>query len=169
MKMVEAIPGFRDVGVVDGEPVYMFKKIQLLAMDLHKRFSESRPELFYFHDIDELTIFSDNVIPTMLYHLGIITLSVDSDTTPRQVEIIQGLQEDLRTGRETTVERSYIFRAAAVDACEVMVQKAREKTDLAPFITSMTAEQIDAYLWQIAKKGATRKVTRFCDPNTVYF
>jgi hypothetical protein len=166
--MVEAIPGFRDMAVINGDPVYLFKKIQLLTLDLHKRFSESRPELFYFQDIAELSVFSDNVIPTMLHHLNIITL-VDDEETPSQKEIMYGLQEDLRTGRETTTERSFIFRAAAVDACELIVQKARERTDLASFITSMTVEALDAYLWQLAKQGATQDVVRFCDPNTVYF
>src|SRR2546430_17417869 len=113
--MVKAIPGFQDMAMVDGEPVYLFKKVQMLAMDLHSRFSKSNPELFHFHDIDEMPIFSDNVIPIALYHLKIIPLSVTNELNPRQIDIIEGLQEDLRTGRETTTERSYIFRAAAVD------------------------------------------------------
>src|SRR5277367_1497317 len=120
--MVEAIPGFWDMALVDGQPAYLFKKIQLLTQDLYERFSTSHPDMFNFYDIDELTIFSDNVIPTILHHLNIIRLDIPDDGTPRQVDIIKGLQEDLRTGRETTTERSYIFRAAAVDACEIILQ-----------------------------------------------
>jgi hypothetical protein len=157
------------MAIVDGEPVYLFKKVQLLAMDLHSRFSKSNPELFHFCDIEEIPIFSDNVIPTVLNHLKIIPLSVTKDSTPRQIGILEGLQEDLRTGRETTTERSYIFRAAAVDACEIIVQIAREMPKAKDFIRNMTAEQIDAYLWKIAKQGSTRDVIRFCDPNTIYF
>ena len=154
---------------IDTEIVYIFKKIQLLSMDLYSRFSKSNPELFNFYDISDLPIFSDNVIPTILHHLDIISLSIKPDTTARQKEILQGLEEDLKTGRETTMERSYIFRAAAVDACEEIVRIARGMSDVNSFISNMTAEQIDAYLWQVAKKGNMRNIIRFCDPNTIYF
>lgn len=167
--MIEAIPGFRDMAIVDREPVYLLKKIQLLTLDLHIRFSKSNPELFCFYDFDELPIFSDNVIPTILNHLMIIQLSVTEDSSPRQIDIVEGLQEDLRTGRETTKERSYVFRAAAVDACEIIVQTTRGLQNVNSFIKNMTANQLDAYLWQAAKQGSTRNVTRFCDPNTIYF
>lgn len=157
------------MSLVNGKSVYVFKKIQLLVLDLHTRFSTSHPDLFSFHDIDKLSIFADNVIPTMLHHLNILPLTNSSDTTSRQATILNGLQEDLRTGRETTTERSFIFRAAAVDACEIIVQIAKDMSDVPPFIKNMTAPELDAYLWQIAKKGATRDVVRFCDPNTVFF
>ena len=160
--MVEAIPGFRDMAVVDGEAVYLFKKIQLLTQDLYERFSKSQPDIFNFYDIDQLTIFSDNVIPTILHHLNIIRLDVPDDGTPRQIGIIKGLQEDLRTGRETTEERSYVFRAAAVETAKSMPNAPQ-------FLKNMTAEQIDAYLWQLPKKGELRDVIRFSDPNTVFF
>jgi hypothetical protein len=155
--------------IIHNSPVYILKKVQLLASDLSLRFSSARPELFNFYDIGESTIFSDNVIPTILNHLKIIRLSVPSDANSRQKQIIEELQDDLRTGRPTTRERSYIFRAAAVDACEVIVQRGKEMSDGNPFVRSMTARQLDAYLWQVAKQGETRNVTRFCDASTVYF
>ena len=68
-----------------------------------------------------------------------------------------------------TTERSYIFRAAAVDACEIIVEIAREMPNAKEFIRNMTPGQIDAYLWQIAKQGSMRDVTKFCDLNTIYF
>jgi hypothetical protein len=167
--MVDAIPGFRDMAIVDEKPVYLFKKIQLLTSDLHLRFSKSNPELFSFYDFDELPIFSDNVVPTILNHLNIIPLSVDLDSTLRQKHLVEGLLEDMRTGRETTMERSYTFRAAAVDACEIIVREAKEFPNANTFIRDMKAGQLDAYLWKIAKLGSTREVTRFSDPNTIYF
>jgi len=157
------------MAIIDGEPVYVFKKVQLLALDLHTRFSSSQPDLFYFHDIDQLTIFADNVIPTMLHRLYIIPLAVPEDATQQQSNLIRDLKEDLQTGRETKYERSFILRAAAADACETIVQMARERSDAPAFIKKMTAAEIDAYLWQIAKKGEMRDVVRFCDPNTVFF
>jgi len=155
--------------IIDNEPVYILKKVQLLASDLYFHFSSTKPELFNFFDIREAPIFSDNVIPTILNHLKIIPLSTPSETNSRQKQVIEELQKDLRTGRPTTRERSYVFRAAAVDACEVIVQRARGMSDGKAFIRAMTAGQLDAYLWQIAKQGETRDITRFCDANTVYF
>jgi hypothetical protein len=155
--------------IIDNEPVYILKKVQLLASDLALRFSSSKPELFNFYDIGESSIFSDNVIPTILNHLNIIPLSIPSDVNRRQNQIIEELREDLRTGRPTIRERSYIFRAAALDACEVIVQRAKEMSDGKPFVKNVTARQLDAYLWRAAKQGETRDGTRFCDANTVYF
>lgn len=157
------------MALVDGRPVYLFKKIQLLTQDLYERFSTSHPEMFNFYDIDELTIFSNNVIPTILHHLNIIRLDIPADGTPRQIDIINSLQEDLRTGRETTTERSYVFRATAVDACEIIVQTAKNSPNAPPFVRNMTAEQMDAYFWQLAKKGILRDIVRFSDPNSIFF
>ena len=167
--MAEAIPAFRDVAMVDGEPVYLFKKIQLLALHLHTRFSVSNPELFRFQDIEQLSIFADNVIPMILHHLGIISLSTTDESSPCQLDIISGLQEDLKTGRETTAERSVIFRAAALDACEQIVEEARQFHNPSAFLANLTAEQLDAYLWRLAKKGSFRDITRFCDKETIFF
>lgn len=157
------------MAIVNGNPVYIFKKVQLLTLDLHTRFSKSHPELFQFYDIECLSIFSDNVIPTLLNYLKIIPLSIASDSTPTQVDIIEGLQEDLRSGRESTTERSFIFRAAAVDACGIIVQYARNLPGANTFIKAMKAEQLDAYFWRLAKKVSARNIIRFSDSNTVYF
>jgi hypothetical protein len=169
MEIVEALPGFRDMALINDEPVYIFKKVQSLTMDLYKRFSSSQPELFAFYDIRDLTIFADNVIPTILHYLDIIPLAIPEDATSRQRELITELKEDLRTGRETTMERSYILRAVAVDACEIIVRTARGMEGGSGFVKEMTAEQLDAYLWQISKVGDMREIIRFCDLNTVFF
>jgi hypothetical protein len=165
---VEALPAFRDMAVIHDEPVYIFRKVQLLCMDLYKRFSSTNAE-FNFFDIGECSIFSDNVIPTILYHLDIIPLWVSDDATAGQRAVIEGLKEDLATGRETSLERSFCFRAVAVDVCEIIVRTAREFERGREWVREMTAVQIDAYLWQIAKEDGMKDVIRFCDPNTVFF
>jgi hypothetical protein len=164
---VEALPAFRDMAVINDEPVYIFKKVQLLCMDLYTRFSSCAD--FNFFDIGECSIFSDNVIPTMLYHLDIIPLCVSDDGTAGQRAVIEGLKEDLETGRETCLERSFLFRAVAVDVCEIIVRYAREFEGGREWVREMTAGQIDAYLWHIAKEDGMRDVIRFCDTNTVFF
>jgi Potential Queuosine, Q, salvage protein family len=147
----------------------LFKKAQLLALQLHTRFSASNPELFRFQDIEQLPIFVDNVIPTILHHLGIIPLVLTEELSQHQREIISGLQEDLKMGRETTAERSAILRASALDACEQIVEEAKRFPDASTFLANLTTEQLDAYLWRLAKKGSFRDITRFCDKHTIFF
>jgi hypothetical protein len=167
--MAEAIPGFRDVAMVNGEPVYLFKKVQLLTYHLHSQFALTHPELFRFQDIENLPIFADNVIPTMLHHLRILPLLMTPELSPRQVEIVTGLKEDLRSGRQTTAERSAIFRAAALDACEQIVEEAKQFPNASAFILELTAERLDAYLWRLAKTESFTNITRFCDRDTIFF
>lgn len=167
--MVSALPAFRDMAIINSKPVYIFKKIQLLVLDLHNRFSSTHPDLFSFHDISFLPIFSDNVIPTMLHHLRILPLTVADSCSPQQRAIIEELKEDLGTGRDTTFERSYILRAAAVDACEEIVKVAQGMKGAPVWVRGMSAVDLDAYLWKVAKVGAFRHVVRFSDPNTVFF
>ena len=167
--MVSALPAFRDMTIIDNQPVYLLKKIQLLVSDLHTRFSLTHPDLFNFNDINSLPIFSDNVIPTMLHHLHILPLTLPATATPQQIQLIQDLKEDLRTGRETTRERSYILRAAAVDTCEEIVQTARRMGELPEWLKGIRSVDVDGYLWKVAKVGELRDIVRFSDPNTVFF
>src|SRR5579859_3337477 len=167
--MVSALPAFKDMAIINSIPVYLFKKIQLLVLDLHTRFSTSHPDLFNFHDISLLSIFSDNVIPTMLHYLRIIPLTLPPAATPEQTQLIQDLKQDLCTGRDTTKERSYIFRAAAVDACEEIVKMARSMVDAPEWVRGMKSVDVDGYLWKVAKMPELRDIVRFSDPNTVFF
>ncbi|KAJ2853371.1 hypothetical protein FB639_006552, partial [Coemansia asiatica] len=66
-KLVSAFPSLRDVSEVNGQLVYLFKKAQLMAYDVCQRFGKSDPK-FAFPDIDQMTIFVDNVVPAMLQH-----------------------------------------------------------------------------------------------------
>jgi len=162
--MLTALPAFRDMAIINTKPVYLLKKILLLVLDLHTRFSTSHPTLFSFHDISHLPIFADNVIPTLLHHLRILPLTAPANATPTQVQLLQELREDLGTGRATTRERSYVFRAAAVDACEEVVRRARERG-----MEGVRSVDVDGYLWKVAKVGEMRDIVRFSDPNTVFF
>lgn len=157
------------MAIINSKPVYLLKKIQLLVVDLHNRFSTTHPDLFSFHDISLLPIFADNVIPTILHHLRILPLTLPENCSPQQSAIIEGLKEDLRTGRETTFERSYVFRAAALDACEEIVKIAKGMGGAPEWVRGMSAVDLYGYLWKVAKVGMWRDVIRFSDPNTVFF
>ena len=53
-------------------------------------------------------------------------------------------------------EQIYIFRAAAADTSEIIVQCARKLPGARPFIRNMRVVQLDSYLWQMEKPGQTR-------------
>lgn len=113
-------------------------------------FRDQDPARFDFADIDELTIFSDNVIPTMLEHLKVIKFP-------------DSLQKKIIDGEELSTRDAYLVRAAAVVACERIVQKAHST------IPKMTEGNLDVYLWRLGKVGEYRKIVRLQLQNTVMF
>jgi hypothetical protein len=115
-------------------------------------FKDQDPARFNFSDIQELTIFSDNVIPTMLQHLKVI-------------QIPDSLQHKIGAGRELTTEEAYLARAAAVVACERIVQKAHSQETF----PHMTEGELDVYLWRLGKEGEYRKIVRLQLQDTVMF
>lgn len=79
---MRAIPGFQDMALIDGvQPVYIFKKAFFLLFSLHVKLSEPSSESGKsvaaprIPDARKLPMFVDNVLPTMLVHLGIVDLS----------------------------------------------------------------------------------------------
>ncbi|RUP43059.1 hypothetical protein BC936DRAFT_137697 [Jimgerdemannia flammicorona] len=154
-KFVRAFPGFRDMAKVDGQNVYLFKKAQILAYHLYILFRTQDPARFDFVDIASLTIFSDNVIPTMLAHLGVVRIP---DSLARRIAV----HEDIGTADATRL------RAAAIFACEEIVRATRGESGLGP-VRDMTEADLDVYLWRLGKVGAYREVTRFELRDTVYF
>lgn len=136
----------------DANPVYLYKKSQIIVYHLWCTFKEQLPELFDFKDIDTLTIFSDNVIPTMLVELNII-------------QIPEAWQEQITTNQDLSVQQATTLRAAAVVACDDIVN-ASKTTGPVP---DMTTGGLDVYLWRLGKVGDYRKVPRFQLKETVMF
>lgn len=64
-KLVATFPAFRDVAMYKGQEVLILKKVQLLVGDLYREFAE-KDTRFHFPDIDQLTVFTDNVLPAVL-------------------------------------------------------------------------------------------------------
>lgn len=135
--------------------VYLFKKAQILAYHLYILFRTQDAARFDFADIDSLTIFSDNVVPTMLAHLGVIRI-------PDQIARRVAAHEDLGTADATRL------RAAAVVACEEITRATRGESMVGP-VKNMKEVDLDVYLWRLGKVGAYREVTRFELRDTVYF
>ncbi|KAJ1565637.1 hypothetical protein HK096_000983, partial [Nowakowskiella sp. JEL0078] len=105
-KLVHLFPALNDVDQLNGKDIYILKKAQLLVADLYRKLKDN--PRFQFPDIESLTIFSDNVIPSILLYLGVLTAPDDLKKMIQEGKDIGGTSEkwDLR------------LRAAAVVVCE---------------------------------------------------
>lgn len=182
--VVRAIPGFRDMAVVNGQPVYIFKKALFLLHGIQQRFSKEGS--IPIPDSSHLPIFSDNVIPSMLVHLGIINLSrANLSPLSERFKVHSDLSNLLDTGlsgnkmkghvpREgpvLTESDAYILRASAIGACDIMAEEARkiEGDDFA-WLRNITLPEIDAWLWAGGKdRPDYRELERFVLRNTAFF
>ncbi|TFK88738.1 hypothetical protein K466DRAFT_488319 [Polyporus arcularius HHB13444] len=196
-RFVRGIPAFRDMALVYDQPVYCFKKAMLTLHAIALRFGKSDTPSVPVPRTSHLPIFSDNVIPSLLIHLGVIDLSTADDAlglpslfpearNPERLSTLLAAAEPVgdvvakiktvpKEGPLLTVEQAFVLRAAAIDACELIVQKAKtldvsgHKEDLS-WMKDMTPPELDAWIWAVAKDRADyRKLERFALRNTAYF
>jgi len=149
------------------------------------RFSSS-PHDFVVPDTSKLPIFSDNVVPSMLVHLGIIDLSsatlgldkvfldVDADALLQPVSSVGEATKSVpKEGPALTSEQSYALRAAAIYACELVVSIAQGLAipdQNLSWINSITLPELDAWLWAGAKDRVDyRRLGRFSLTGTEFF
>ncbi|OCH90257.1 hypothetical protein OBBRIDRAFT_793496 [Obba rivulosa] len=196
-RLVRAIPALRDMSDVNGQAVYCFKKALLTIHAIHLRFASATSSPIPIPDTDHLPIFVDNVIPSMLIHLGVINLSTSepslglttlfSDTgNAETLEALLALeapraeeQKDAKIrkvpkgGPILTTEQAYILRAAAIDACELLVESAIALGESNPeleWMKGINPPDLDAWIWAVAKDRADyRKLERFVLRGTSYF
>ncbi|CDS08810.1 hypothetical protein LRAMOSA10171 [Lichtheimia ramosa] len=147
-RLVKALPGLQDVYTINGQPVYVLKKAQLLVYHLWFIFRDQDPERFDFPDIHELTMFADNVIPTLLIHLGVI-------------EIPDTWKQEMEQGKDVGMERAIILRAASIVAGEEITKKSKGLIK--------SEGDLDVYLWRLGKVGDYRKIERMAWRDTVMF
>jgi len=80
-----------------------------------------------------------------------------------------------REGAHVTADQSYILRAAAIDACELIIDTAQTLgatlLDRNPmWLSKLTLPDLDMWLWSAAKDRADyRALERFVDQNTIFF
>jgi hypothetical protein len=143
------MPLYRDVAGYAGAAVPFYKRAQITASDLHEAFAGDGPGRF--EDIDELTLFADNLVPHVLRREGVLRY------TPELAGRIDR-EELLEAGSEEEVE----IRACALQAVELCVAALRRRG------VAATARQLDHRLWnrgQLADmKAHPRHRTR-----TVYY
>ncbi|KAH9924921.1 uncharacterized protein B0H18DRAFT_1085390 [Fomitopsis serialis] len=196
-RLVRGIPAFRDMATAQGHHIYCFKKALLTIHSIARRFGgaggHSSSSIPVPPGTDNLPIFVDNVIPSLLVHLGVIDLSTSTPSlgltglfpgagSPEKLETLLAEaaaptdrpKEIPEEGPVLTTEQAYVLRAAAVDACERMVQVAKGldtggREDLG-WMGEVTAPEVDAWLWAVAKDRADyRRLTRFVLRDTPYF
>lgn len=137
-----------------GIAVYCFKKALFLIHGLTLRFGSSSPPPFPLPDTTKLPVFTDNVLPSLLIHLGVLDLSGTKDVALRSIfsdaaneasvrALLAVPKDTLGTGTAVTLgtepvkvppkegpvltsDQAYILRAAAVDACEKIVGYAHQ-------------------------------------------
>ncbi|KAG9046625.1 hypothetical protein FS837_003947 [Tulasnella sp. UAMH 9824] len=191
-RLVKAFPAFQDMSLIDGTPVYVFKKALFLIHAIVLRFSPSKA--VPIPDTSALPVFSDNVLPSMLVHLGVIDLSectvgslkgifLDSkdqlyaflSSGPVPSEAAGANKAPPKEGPHLSKEEAYVLRASAVDACELIVEAARvievpEDEIKQAWLRNITLPQLDGWLWAVAKDRLDyRSLERFVETSTVFY
>ncbi|CAH1760851.1 2694_t:CDS:2 [Entrophospora sp. SA101] len=135
-KLVKAFPTFRDMAMINDQPVYVFKKAQFLASSLYHRFqNNNKTSVFDFEDINELTIDGNNVVPAILYHANIMNL-------PSHFK--KFFEENNK--ENPNIQEIYCLRAAAIDSCEIILRHARSLGR-----QEISLKGLDKYIWQLGK------------------
>lgn len=149
VELVTAMPLFRDVSRYGELDVPFYKRAQILVTDLAMGFAEEGPGSF--QDLDQLTIFADNLVPHVLRVDGL--LDYDSDLLAR---IERGELIPADSPQEVEI------RALAIHTVERLVAALRSAG------VPATARQLDYILWNRGQadiyKAAPRHRTR-----TVYY
>jgi len=148
VRLVETLAGwrcFRDVSLYEGREVPFLKRAQIAAADLH------RAGVADFHDLKQLTMFADNLVPHVLRLDGILWFDPDLVTRIERGELIEH-------GSPEEVE----IRACAVHAVELLVAAA------APSPAHPTAAQIDEILWNRGQAPEYKAVPRHRSRSTAY-
>lgn len=125
-KLISFIPAFDDrYTIPETQPIYIFKKAFFLQFALYQRLifkkvkkDSKSPDLFVPNP-ESLPIFCDNVIPSMLHHLGILNLKeCNSETLKgwKRMEQGDGKVGDKVDGPMLSKLEAYLVRAGAVDA-----------------------------------------------------
>ncbi|KAF7298277.1 NAD+ kinase [Mycena chlorophos] len=150
-KLVRTFPTFQDMAVVDGHPIFCFKKALLLIAVLVARNFVSVPSAG-----PPLPILADSVVPSLLVHLGVIDLSASHRlaSVPLPVASADRLVATpvasaspvmASAGPVVSREEAYILRAAAIHAVGRMVEIAGEQGVEAVDL------MLNQWLWKMAE------------------
>jgi hypothetical protein len=143
------MPLYRDVSQYAGFEVPFYKRAQLTSADLAAVFKGEGYGAFT--DLDQLTIFADNLVPHVLRREGVLVYA------PALADRIDA-GELLEPGSPDEVE----IRAAAVQAVESCISLMRNAG------VKMTARQLDTALWTWGQAPAMKAHPRHRARTTNY-
>ena len=128
VRTLARMPLYRDVARYEGFEVPFYKRAQITCSDLAEALRERG--LGRFHDLDQLTLFADNLVPHVLRSLGVLSYSPD---LTKRIES----EELLPSGSPEEVE----IRAAALHAVERLAGSCARRGWRVP------ARRLDHLLW----------------------
>ncbi|MBU1049329.1 queuosine salvage family protein [Candidatus Bipolaricaulota bacterium] len=143
-------PLFRDVSLYHGAEVPFYKRSQLLASDLSLALREHG--LGQFDDLDELTIFADNLVPHVLRVEGIL------EYTPKLIADIEA-ERLIPEGSDEEIE----IRACSVHAVELIIEAAANAG------YRWTARDVDQMLWHQGQNPRYKAQSKRHRTRTVFY
>lgn len=149
VRILAAMPLYRDVSTLEGREVPFYKRAQLTAVDLHIAFGGEG--YGRFDDMDRLTICADNLVPHVLRLDGVIAYSRDlAERVDRGEELPAGSREEVE------------IRACAVHAAELILAKLRAGGE------RVNAMELDNLLWHRGQEPPYRLRPRHRTRTTFY-
>jgi hypothetical protein len=150
VKLLAAMPFFDDVESWRGRRVPFYKRAQLTAADLAIAF-DSR-SWGRFEDLDQVTIFADNLVPHVLRMDAVLLYDPDlAMRIDREKLIPAGSPEEVE------------IRASALHAVELMVEELRREGRIA------TAMGIDHLLWNRGQRPEYKRAKPRHRTRTVFY
>jgi hypothetical protein len=154
--LLSEMPLYRDVSRYRGFDVPFYKRAQLTVADLSLAFDGE--SFGAFRDLDQLTLFADNLVPHVLRREGVL----------RYVpELAERIDRGERLARDCAEEIE--IRAAAVQAVERMVEfLAPETIDGNVEGTKVNARVLDYWLWFRGQRPSIKSHPRHRTRTTAY-
>lgn len=154
-KFVETFPALADVYhlSIEGveETVFLYKKAQLLAAELHHKL-RTKDSRFGLPDSARLTVFADNVLPTVLRHCQVLRV-----TDQLSADIANNVSPNERAAAE--------LRAGSVVACDLIVKLLNESRGDNP---PLECHELDYFLWEFGKRPEVRQLPRHSS-NSIFY
>ena len=134
--LLQHIPGFRDTSIYKGRLVHLYKRVQICVADVWAAYGrrttpKNELDVFYFTDIDQLTMFADYRVPQILREMSVMKYS---NALAKQIDSMQ----EIPSGSEEEVE----IRACTVVAVDLL-QQALLRRGL-----QLLVVEVDWLLWQ---------------------
>ena len=143
------MPLYRDESSYLGRTIPFYKRAQITASDLATAFGDTG--LGAFRDLDDLTLFADNLVPHVLRRAGVLVYDA------ALVHRIDAA-ENIEAGSPPEVE----IRAVALHAVEGLVARMRELG------SETTARELDTLLWTRGQRPEIKASPRHRTRSTFY-